>query len=219
MRNLLLIAVLLYLAAVPDFAGGPDACSTDVLPDGAKDCHYRHIEYASFSYSGGELSVRWPNKYSVEDVRLAKNWKRMFAYEPGSSVQVELSPKARYDLVARFTDRQTGETFLGITPVSCQARLSGRRGRTLIPAPPGGCNNDANPRSCTVKTDVDCTDDLGNPAGTVAVECSGDTGTCSDGCSDTETACCTATRTISETSGDGTQTSTTTIQEQQQGCE
>ena len=218
MKKRLFLATLLCLAASPVFAAEPNECSTDVLPDGPKDCRYRHVEYASFSYSAGELSVRWPKKYGMEDVHLAKNWKKMFMYEPGSSVRVELSPRARYDLVARFTDRQTGATFLGITPVSCKTRLGGRRGVTLTPAPVGGCI-DATPRSCTVKTDVDCTDGQGNPAGTVTAECRGDTGTCSDACSDTETACCTATHTFSETSGDGTQTSTTTIQEQQQSCE
>jgi hypothetical protein len=206
MKRPLFVAVLLCVAALPDFAGQPNECLTDVLPDGPKECRYRHVKYASFSYAGGELSVRWPKKYVIENVRLAKNWKNMFGYEPGSRIQVELSPRARYDLVARFTDRQTGETFLGITPLSCQSRR-------------GGCINLETPRACTVETDVACTNDEGNPSGTVTVECSGDTGTCSDECSDTETACCTATRTSTETSGDGTQTSTTAIQEKQQSCE
>ena len=219
MKKRLFVAVLLCLTALPDFAVQPNECSTDVLPDGPKDCRYRHVKSASFSYSGGELSVRWPRKYSVEDVRLAKDWTSMFAYKPGSRVHVELSPRARYDLVARFTDRRTGETFLGITPVSCHARRAGGRGHTLTPPPVEGCSGDPSPRSCTVKTDVDCNDAEGNPSGTVSVDCSGDTGTCSDGCSDTVTACCTSTQTFSETSGDGTQTSTTSIQERQLGCD
>ncbi len=138
MKRLLFVAALLCFAPSPAFAGEPDDCSTDVLPDGPKDCRYRHIGYASFSYSGGELSVRWPKNYTLEDAHLAKNWKKMFTYEPGSRVQVELSPTARYDVVARFTDRQTGETVLGITPVSCVSRLSGRHGLTLTPAFCGG---------------------------------------------------------------------------------
>lgn len=219
MKRLLLIATLLCLAPLPVFAAEPNDCSSDVLPDGSKNCRYRHVEYDSFSYSGGELSVRWPKNYEVEDILLSKNWKKMFAYEPGSSVQVELSPMARYDLVARFTDKQTGETFLGITPVSCVSRISGHQAVTLTPAPTGGCIGDTGPRSCTVKTDVPCTDDQGSPAGTVAAECSGDTGTCSDSCSDSETACCTASRTTTTTSGNGTNSSSTTIEENEQPCE
>ena len=67
---LLFVAALLCLAPLAAFAGEPDDCSIDVLPDGPKDCRYRHIEYASFSYSGGELSVRWPNNYTLEDAHL-----------------------------------------------------------------------------------------------------------------------------------------------------
>jgi len=216
----LCVFVLLCLAALPALAVVPNECSTDVLPDGPKDCRYRHVKYASFSYSGGELSVRWPGYYTVEDVRLAKNWRSMFRYEPASSVQVDLSPTARYDLVARFTDRRNGETFLGLTPVSCRSKRGARRGKTLTPAPFQGCNIiDPQPRACSVQTDVDCTDDAGNPTGKASAECSGDTGTCSDECSDSDTACCTATRTTTETSSDGTQTSLTAIEEKQQGCD
>jgi hypothetical protein len=219
MKSLCVVA-LLCLATLPALAVVPDECSTDVLPDGPKNCRYRHIKYTAFSYSGGELSVRWPGYYTVSDVRLTKNWQSMFRYEPGSRVQIDLSPTARYDLVARFTDRRSGETFLGLTPVSCRSKHGTRRGKTLTPAPFEGCTVvDTQPRSCSVQTDVECADSAGNPTGKVSAECSGDSGTCSDECSDTETACCTATRTHTETSSDGTQTSLTSIEEKQQDCD
>jgi hypothetical protein len=219
MKRLLVNAVVLCLTTLPLSAGEPDDCMQDVLPDGPKDCVFRHVEYEAFSYANGELSLRWPKHYTLQEAYLAKDWKKMFAYQPGSRVQVDFAPNARYDVVARFMDRSTGESLLGITPISCVSRIADGPGLTLTPAPLAGCINDLSPQTCSVRTDVDCTDEQGNSTGTAVAECSGDTGSCSDECSDSRTACCTSTRTSSQTSSNGTQTSLTTIEQQEQGCE
>ena len=219
MKKLLVILVLIASVAWPAVAARPDDCSIDVLPDGPKQCVYRHVDYASFSYDGERLAVRWPDHLVVEDVHLARDWKKMFAYRPGSGVRVELSAKSRYDLVARFTDSRSGETVLGITPVSCVSRLGDAGGIVLTPAPGSGCVDLTTAASCEVKTTVDCTDDEGNVTGTATVECNGDNGTCSDACSDSQTACCQATRTTTQTSTNGTETSVTSIEQTQMDCD
>ncbi len=217
MRKLLFVAVLVGGAVSFGATGESNDCSIEVLPDGPKECRFRHVEATAFFHDGEQLSLRWPDHYLVEDALLARNWKQMFPYEPGSTVRVGLDPKHEYNVVARFTDRRTGETFLGVTSVD-----SGRRDVNYgaRPRTPRALRADRlEPRSCTITTDVDCTDAQGNPAGTAAVECRGDTGTCSDSCSDSETACCTSTSTTTERTGDGTVVSSSTIQERQQSCE
>lgn len=195
----------------------PNDCSIEVLPDGPKECRFRHVDALTLSRDERALIVRWPDHYDVQDALLARNWEALFPYRPGSTVRVELSPGHRYDLVARFTDRRTGETFLGVTSVHANKPDATRSGRVRTHHP--SSFEGLEPRGCTIATDIDCTDAQGNSTGTAAVECSGDTGTCSDSCSDSETACCTSTSTTTERAGDGTVISSSTVQERQQACE
>lgn len=217
MRTTILIVALLALAWSPAHATTLSDCSSDVLPDGPKNCVYRHVAYDSFEYTAGRLEIRWPKHFEMQEVYVARDWKKAFPYQPGSQVRLALAPDSRYDVVARFTDRSSGETFLGLTPIACRSRLGALGGVTLIPAPVEGCV-DVPTSGCRVRSETDCTDEDGNPSGTVSVECSGDRGTCSDSCGDSESACCEATTTSTETSSDGTQTSVTSVEQQEQGC-
>ena len=218
MKNLTLIFSLLLLATLPAWSAEVSDCSTDVLPDGSKECVFRHVPYKSFKYTAGRLEVHWPRKYVMKEVFVATDWKKSVSYLPGSEVRLELSPESRYDIVARFRDRETGEDFLGLTPVACRSRVGSKSPLGLIPAPPEGCNFPSPAAGCGISSEADCTDGDGNVTGTVSVSCEGDKGSCDDDCGDSETACCNSNRTRSDTDSDGTQSSVTTVMQNTQSC-
>jgi hypothetical protein len=192
-------------------------CSTDVLPDGPKHCTYRHVAGTVVDYTGGRLVVQWPDHYQVTDVYLARDWKRALPYRPGRPLEVLLAADSHYEVVARFTDRRSGEKFLGVTPIACRSRVGLAGGFAVRRAPVEGCWADR-PLSCSVRSDTDCSDSQGNYTGTVEVSCDGDSGTCSDACGDSENACCEATTTSTETSSDGTRTSVTSVEQKTNPC-
>jgi len=211
--RVLSVAMLLMFASLPAFSTPIRDCSTDVLPDGPKECAFRHVPFESFEHAGGLLSVTWPENYELEEVFVARDWKKAFPYSPGTVVPFELSAETRYDVVARFTNRVTGEHFLGATPISVKSPLFPGDERLQTPGwdfyPAGDCG---------ITSNEECYDAEGNQTGSVSVSCSGDRGSCADECGDSRTACCQATRTTTETSSDGTQSSVMAVMENAQSC-
>ena len=113
-----------------------DRCDRDLLPDGDADCDYRIVPYASIAYTGGQLELQYPERYTARQLIVAEDWFRLLPYRQGKALPIVFSDKAqRYDLIGRFSDRETGEQFLGLTPVACRDAS----GSWVIPVPDGGC--------------------------------------------------------------------------------
>ena len=193
-----------------------DRCDRDLLPDGDADCDYRIVPYASIAYTGGQLELQYPERYTARQLIVAEDWFRLLPYRQGKALPIVFSDKAqRYDLIGRFSDRETGEQFLGLTPVACRDAS----GSWVIPVPDGGCAASREVEgSCQTQAAVPCKDKDGNSSGVVAsVNCNGDAGSCSD-CSSAGVACCSSSTTTTAHTSEGAEVVTIKMEKKTDKC-
>ena len=217
-RNLpfLTALALISLGFFSPTASAANNCDKDILPDGSANCEYRVVPYQSLSFRDGQLEVAFGDGLHASQLIVAEDWFRSQPYRVGKPIPLVFSDQAqRYDLIGRFKDRQSGEEFIGVTPIACRSM----DGSFTVPPPPGGCFAATRDDShCQTSASVRCYDKDGNPTGrTVTTTCEGDAGSCKD-CSEDGTACCSATTTTTTQSSEGVEVQRVTLEKKTDRC-
>lgn len=210
-RILILVSLLGWLSLVtnqasPVVAGSEQTPCEGLVPNATAtspvdQVEYKHIPYATFTYSNGNVRVTWPSEYEILEACIVKNWEIIGTYIPGTEVALPIDTRSsRYDFVFHY--RYNGGTNKGVTPIWCATAAH-------LPAPLEGCFENG-PSGCSITESMTCAG--GSKA---SVSCEGDSGTCDSGCDSTGCWCSSSTTETMTDSTGKTTTRTTTIKKKQ----